>query len=163
MFNRWHWWSIPLQVEINIHQFFKGYLEGREHSNGWPQILKLKDWPPSKHFEECLPRHGSEFLSALPYAEYTHPYYGILNIATKLPPDMLKPDLGPKAFIAYGFGEELGRGDSVTKLHYDMTDAVCSVYWNWWFSIYLKNSNLSFSLEMWFCLKKAIYIIEFVF
>ncbi|XP_044510797.1 lysine-specific demethylase JMJ25-like isoform X2 [Mangifera indica] len=112
------------EVEINIHQFFKGYLEGREHSNGWPQILKLKDWPPSKHFEECLPRHGAEFLSALPYAEYTHPYYGILNIATKLPPDMLKPDLGPKAFIAYGFGEELGRGDSVTKLHYDMTDAV---------------------------------------
>ncbi|XP_031248063.1 lysine-specific demethylase JMJ25-like [Pistacia vera] len=112
------------KVEINIHQFFKGYLEGRAHLNSWPQILKLKDWPPSNHFEKSLPRHSAEFLRALPYVEYTHPYLGILNIATNLPSDMLKLDLGPKSYIAYGFREELGRGDSVSKLHCDITDAV---------------------------------------
>ncbi|KAK5772295.1 lysine-specific demethylase JMJ26-like [Gossypium arboreum] len=112
------------EVELNIHKFFMGYLEGCVHSNSWPQILKLKDWPPSNHFEELLPRHCAEFVSSLPFLEYTNPFSGILNMAAKLPANSLRPDLGPKTYIAYGFVEELGRGDSVTKLHFDMSDAV---------------------------------------
>ena len=71
-----------------------------------------------------MPRHGAEFISALPFKEYTHPRHGLLNLASKWPLNTLKPDLGPKTYIAYGFPEELGRGDSVTKLHCDMSDAV---------------------------------------
>nr|VDC92066.1 unnamed protein product [Brassica oleracea] len=112
------------EVEINIHQFFQGYLKGRQDSSGMPVMLKLKDWPPSTLFEERLPRHNAEFISSLPFSDYTDPKSGLLNLATRLPEESLKPDLGPKTYIAYGFPEELDGGDSVTKLHCDMSDAV---------------------------------------
>lgn len=120
-------YSKPLQVEINTSTFFKGYTQGRTHQNLWPEMLKLKDWPPSDKFDDVLPRHCDEFIRCLPFQEYCDPRAGILNLAVKLPSHVLKPDLGPKTYIAYGIKEELGRGDSVTKLHYDMSDAVSNL------------------------------------
>ncbi|CAL5427412.1 unnamed protein product [Camellia sinensis] len=113
-------WS---ELKINIRQFFKGYLEGRFHSSLWPQLLKLKDWPSSNSFEERLPHHAAEFIDCLPFKEYTHPRFGFFNLAVKLPLTTLKPDLGPKIDIAYGVDQELGDGDSVTKLRCNMADA----------------------------------------
>ncbi|KAM0836375.1 hypothetical protein ACQ4PT_062363 [Festuca glaucescens] len=114
-------WS---EVEINIHFFFNGYSRGVVGPEGLPMLLKLKDWPQHSSFEERLPRHGAEFMSALPFREYTDHKSGPLNLAVKLPEKVIKPDLGPKTYIAYGVAQELGIGDSVTKLHCDMSDAV---------------------------------------
>jgi len=115
------------EVDINIHMFFDGYSRGAVGSEDLPVLLKLKDWPQHSSFEQRLPRHNAEFMSALPFREYTDPKSGPLNLAVKLPKDVIKPDLGPKTYIAYGVSQELGIGDSVTKIHCDMSDAV-SIY-----------------------------------
>ncbi|KAH6795022.1 hypothetical protein C2S52_005499 [Perilla frutescens var. hirtella] len=64
------------EVDVNVHQFFKGYSEAYSDAQfdkeGWPQILKLKDWHPSTLFEQLLPRHAIEFISCLPFKEYIH-------------------------------------------------------------------------------------------
>lgn len=99
-------------------------MKGRTYANLWPEMLKLKDWTRYDKFEDLLPHHCNEFISALPFKEYSDPRSRIINIATKLREKFLNPDLDPKTFTAYGIPYELGKGNSVTKLHYDMSDAV---------------------------------------
>ena len=43
-----------------------------------------------------------DFLEMLPLKEVTHPAAGPLNLAVHLPDSTLRPDLGPKSYIAYG-------------------------------------------------------------
>ncbi|GJZ59165.1 lysine-specific demethylase JMJ25-like protein, partial [Tanacetum coccineum] len=110
-------------AEVSALDFFKGYTKRKEDKE-IPVMLKLKDFPSDANYVNVLPRHHDEFIRMLPLREYTDPRKGFFNIAVKLPPDGVIPDLGPKSYIAYGIAKELEKGNSVTNLHCDMADAV---------------------------------------
>ncbi|KAK9673111.1 hypothetical protein RND81_12G147100 [Saponaria officinalis] len=114
-------WS---EVDIELGKFLKGYSEGRMDENGWPQMLKLKDWPSPSASEEFFLYQRPEFISKVPFLEFIHSKFGLLNVAAKLPHYSLQNDVGPKIFISYGLLEELRKGDSVTNLHLKMRDMV---------------------------------------
>jgi hypothetical protein len=92
--------------------------------------LSSSDHAPSAHIPPAPTlRPPQDFLETLPLPEYCHPLHGggLLNLAAMLGPHCNATDLGPKTYIALGRCEEgnLGReGDSVTKVHQDMSDAV---------------------------------------
>ncbi|CAL5442979.1 unnamed protein product [Camellia sinensis] len=130
---RWIWGEPVIVKEVNIElgQFIMGYSKGRIHENGWPQMLKLKDWPSPTAPEDFLLYQRPNFISKLPLLEYIHSKWGLLNVAAKLPHYSLQNDVGPKIFISYGMNEELGRGDSVNNLHFSMRDmdgSFCRVF-----------------------------------
>lgn len=85
--------------------------------------LKVKDWPQNMNFQEKSPDRFFDLLNWLPLGDYTNPD-GSLNLAGRLPSGIgLKPDLGPKMYIAYGFGKKDLRCGT-TNLHMDISDAV---------------------------------------
>lgn len=119
-----------------------GSLRGPKHADMCNEKLKLKGWLSSHLFQEQFPAHYAEIIHGLPLPEYMDPKSGVLNIATKLPQEIPKPDLGPSVYISYGSGEELAQGDSVTKLCYDLCDVVCLVLFLFIYSL-VKYSSLS--------------------
>ena len=84
-------------------------------------ILKLKDWPPTEDFAETMPNRFQDLMRSLPLPEYTH-RTGVLNLASRLPDFFVKPDLGPKMYVAYG--SALHPKEGTTNLHLDISDAV---------------------------------------
>jgi lysine-specific demethylase 3 len=84
-------------------------------------ILKLKDWPSSEDFEQIMPSRFEELMRNLPVKKYTH-RNGQLNLISYMPDFFLKPDLGPKLYIAYSSAQIKNEG--TTNLHVDISDAV---------------------------------------
>jgi lysine-specific demethylase 3 len=82
--------------------------------------LKLKDWPTSNDFKVVLQDHYNDLMENMPVKEYCH-RYGIFNLAAKVPERFLKPDLGPKLYIAYSSQDSPQAG--TTNLHIDISDA----------------------------------------
>lgn len=116
-----------MQIDIEPREFIQGYFDGRINENGWPQLLKLKDWPSPSASEEFLLYQRPDFISKLPLLEFFHSKWGLLNVAAKLPHYSLQNDVGLKIFISYGTVEELGQGDSTNNLHLNMRDMVSNL------------------------------------
>ena len=85
-----------------------------------PMILKLKDWPNSDDFKKVLPTRFEDLMANLPVKPYTS-REGFFNIASSLTESFLKPDLGPKLYIAYSSAKIAREG--TTNLHVDISDA----------------------------------------
>ena len=84
------------------------------------KILKLKDWPPAKDFKVVLQDQYYDLMGNLPVKEYCN-RDGTLNLAANVPEHFLKPDLGPKLYIAYSSADAQKAG--TTNLHIDISDA----------------------------------------
>lgn len=65
-----------------------------------------------------------DFLNLLPVPELTRADGGALNLATMVKASLNPSDLGPKCYFGLGRPGEHHAGDSQTRLHLDMTDAV---------------------------------------
>lgn len=89
--------------------------------NGEPMILKLKDWPPTDDFAQTLPSRFQDLMAALPLPDYTL-REGKHNLVTRLPAEFMRPDLGPKMYIAYDSSSVTDK--ATTNLHLDVSDAV---------------------------------------
>lgn len=134
------------EIDIALGDFIKGYAEGRIHEDGWPQMLKLKNWPSPSASEEFLLYQRPEFISKLPLLEYIHSKWGLLNVAAKLPHYSLQNDVGPKILISYGMNEELGRGDSVNNIR---GDSVNNLHTNMRDVVYLLVHNCEVKVKGW--------------
>lgn len=107
-----------------IKCFWDGFEDASKRltdATGQPLILKLKDWPSSEDFADSMPSRFLDLMSALPMPSYTQ-RNGELNLAGRLPEFFVKPDLGPKMYIAYGLAKYPQSG--TTNLHLDVSDAV---------------------------------------
>ena len=112
-----------------LHEFWRGFSSIKDRlkdADDIPMLLKLKDWPPTSDLADYMPKRFQDLFSAFPMKSYTM-REGKLNLAGYLPEYCLKPELGPKMYIAYG--SALYSGKASTNLHIDMSDAVnCLVY-----------------------------------
>ena len=106
----------------------KWFWEGFESLNsrmldkqGMPMLLKLKDWPPEDDFAQYFPNRFADLMKWLPLGDYTK-REGRYNLASYIPEFFVRPDLGPKMYIAYGSPIYPEYGS--TNLHIDMSDAV---------------------------------------
>ncbi|XP_040275070.1 lysine-specific demethylase 3A-A-like isoform X1 [Bufo bufo] len=89
---------------------------------GEPMVLKLKDWPPGEDFRDMMLSRFDDLMNNIPLPEYTK-REGKLNLAARLPPYFVRPDLGPKMYNAYGLITPEDRKYGTTNLHLDVSDA----------------------------------------
>lgn len=112
---------VPNQPMKKFWDGFEHYGKRLKDEKGQPMVLKLKDWPPTDDFAEMLPSRFEDLMKGLPMGQYTR-RNGSLNLAGRLPECFVRPDLGPKMYIAYGSASYPNKAS--TNLHLDISDAV---------------------------------------
>lgn len=128
---------VPIPTnDIILTQFWDGFecLDVRLKDGQRSRILKLKDWPTKKDFASVFPSRLHDLMSNIPFGDYTRRSYtyngiryhgGANNIVERLPSCLVKPDLGPKLYIAYSqLTSQSARQAGTTNLHIDVSDAV---------------------------------------
>nr|XP_033783010.1 lysine-specific demethylase 3B isoform X2 [Geotrypetes seraphini] len=112
--------------DVKVRDFWDGFeviTKRLRSEDGYPMVLKLKDWPPGEDFRDMMPTRFADLMENLPLPEYTK-RDGRLNLASRLPSYFVRPDLGPKMYNAYGLITAEDRRVGTTNLHLDVSDAV---------------------------------------
>ena len=96
-----------------------------------------------------------DFLEMVPLKEYTH-QAGPLNLAGALPPSAIKPDLGPKSYIAYGrcAGSPAGAVQLAPLLRHRSSvsaEVACKQSWGCTLHRLLRSTSLASNLQMQSC------------
>ncbi|KAI0754544.1 hypothetical protein C8Q80DRAFT_1297762 [Daedaleopsis nitida] len=114
----------PVKCISSVAAFFGLLKEPKSHTN----LLKLKDWPPQKHFRDAYPALFRAFVASIPVAcQDIAAVDGVFNLAAHLPSNGIHPDLGRKMYIACGSPDDDTYG--MTCLHLDVTDAFNLTVW----------------------------------
>ncbi|CAN8311682.1 unnamed protein product [Cochlearia groenlandica] len=112
------------EFDVRLGAFTKAYKDGRNQETGLPLLWKLKEWPSPSASEKFIFYQRPEFIRRFPFLEYIHPRLGLLNVAAKLPHYSLQSDAGPKINVSSGAYKEIGDGDSLASIQYNMRDMV---------------------------------------
>lgn len=115
-------------IEATVGHFFDGYENFTLDSDSRARPWKIKDWPPTAEMRETFPDIFQDFENIVPFPEHTT-RKGPFNLCSFLPDKSIKPDLGPKMYLAYPTADFLDpnyKGPILgsTNLHLDITDAV---------------------------------------
>jgi len=113
--------TVPRQPLKWFWEGFENVSHRLLNAQGTPMLLKLKDWPPDGDIAEYMPKRFHDLVHDFPIQPYTL-REGSINLASYIPDYYLRPELGPKMYIAYG--NALYSNKASTNLHLDMSDAV---------------------------------------
>ncbi|KAI0689579.1 hypothetical protein C8T65DRAFT_588533 [Cerioporus squamosus] len=112
--------------KVSVARFFQEFTK-TDADRGF--AVKLKDWPPSTSFERDFKQNYNAFMQSVPMPSYTR-HDGVRNLIAHyaIPPHpfkSLKPDVGPKVYIATPDTPQEGS----TRLHIDVTCAINILAW----------------------------------
>ncbi|XP_064172762.1 probable JmjC domain-containing histone demethylation protein 2C [Anguilla rostrata] len=108
-----------------VKGFWDGFedLTKRRSRGSEAAVSRLKDWPSGEEFLALMPSRYDDLMANLPLPEYSAPE-GSLNLASRLPPFFVQPDLGPRLCCAYGVVASQEQDFGTASLHLEVSDTV---------------------------------------
>lgn len=108
-----------------VKGFWDGFedLTKRRSRGSEAAVSRLKDWPSGEEFLALMPSRYDDLMTNLPLPEYSAPE-GSLNLASRLPPFFVQPDLGPRLCCAYGVVASQEQDFGTASLHLEVSDTI---------------------------------------